>query len=130
MIVTLRIKSLALAIAHAEGYFTNGSVPQRAHNPGDIKVPNWTGPRTGDEGIPILASDTVDEPLERAGGWWHLYHQLWLIDQSKSHVYTLDMTIEQMGAKWTDTQADDWARNVAGFLGVDVSTTLRQILGA
>jgi hypothetical protein len=40
------------------------------------------------------------------------------------------MTIAEMAAKWTVTQQDAWASNVADALGVPVTTTLAQIFAA
>lgn len=115
-----QIQQFAQAIANAEGFFRPGSIPQRANNPGDLKVSGWTGPTLGAEGIPCF--DSPDE------GWSRLYRQLQLIVDGRSHVYSLSMTIDQMGAKWTDTQPSSWASNVAAFLGVPTSTPLSQVL--
>jgi hypothetical protein len=108
------IKTLGSAIARAEGFYVTGSIPQRAHNPGDLKVPNWTGPTLG-SGISVFDSDDA--------GWNALYRQLYLILTGQSSHYNLDMTITDMAATWTATQSDAWARNVAGYLGVDPATT-------
>jgi hypothetical protein len=95
---------LGAAIAHAEGFGIAGAVPTRAHNPGDLKIPGWTGLTTGDEDISVFNSDTE--------GWNHLYDQLLRIQVGNSHVYNLNMTLQQFAAKWTDTQAVDWLDNV------------------
>lgn len=114
------VRRLAFAIARAEGFGVPGAVPTRAHNPGDLKIPNWTGPVTGAEGISVFATD--------ADGWTQLYRQLLRIVHGRSHVYTLDMTIWEMGIKWTDTHQSAWSHIVAETLGVPVTTTLRAIL--
>lgn len=113
------IKRFAQAIARAEGFYVAGSIPQKAHNPGDIKMINWTGPTLG-EGISVFQSDDA--------GWSALYRQLWIIVTGQSSNYYLDMTIDQMAAKWTATQQSSWAKNVAGFLAVDTKTPLVSVL--
>ena len=117
--------ALALAIAHAEGFGTAGAVPTRAHNPGDLKIPGWTGPVTGTEGISVFEND--------ATGWAALEHELALIKAGKSHVYTLGMTIAEMAHHWTDTQTDNWATNVCDALTAagrpaTLTTLLRDVL--
>jgi hypothetical protein len=128
MLVTDKMKAFAVAIAREEGYYVAGSIPQKANNPGDLVILGWTGLKLGAEGISVLVSDSADDPLPLNGGWYKLYHELWLIEKGMSHVYNLDMTLTEMAQKWTDTQQDVWAANVAGFLGVLQETTLRQIL--
>ena len=117
MQVSPSIEKLAQAIAKAEGFGVPDAIPTKAHNPGDLIMPGWTGESLG-EGISVFESDEV--------GWNHLYHQLVLIAINGSHVYTLDMTIEQMASKWTATQQEAWAQNVARELGVSIYTTLRE----
>lgn len=108
----------AHAIAHAEGFGQADTIPTKAHNPGDIIMPGWTGPTLGSEHISVFADD--------ATGWRVLYHQVELIETGKSHVYELTMTFEEMAEKWTNTQVEDWARNVVAGLvsqGYDVVLT-------
>lgn len=109
---------LACAIAFAEGYFVLNTVPAKANNPGDIKRVGWTGPTVG------AISLATDAPT----GWGWLFDELELIASRKSTVYNPSMTIEEMAAKWTTTQPEDWASNVADFLGVLVTTPLAALL--
>lgn len=116
---------LARAISVAEGFGRAGTIPTRAHNPGDLVIPGWTGAMLGDQGISVFSSDTE--------GWSRLYHQLDLIVRGKSHVYTLNDTLTTFGAKWTATASDDWTTNVVTALqdfgySVDASSTLRDTL--
>ena len=123
-----QIKDFATAIARAEGFFVNGSIPDQAHNPGNLKTPTWTAPgeiegRTLGEGIALFESD--------GAGWNALYRQLHLIVTGESRVYNLDMTIRDMAARWVGTnevEAGQWARNVSLQLGVSESTKLYQAL--
>jgi len=120
------VRLLALAIAHAEVFFVAGSIPQRANNPGDLVVPHWTGGSLGDQRISVFQS--ADQ------GWSHLYAQLQAIADGRSHVYTADMTLAEMGEHWTATQAGDWTRNVVAFLDshsdldVTADTTIGEVL--
>lgn len=113
------IKNMAQAIARAEGFYVAGSVPARAHNPGDLKVPGWSG-ATIAGGISVFPDD--------ASGFNALYRQLYLILTGGSAYYNLDMSIADMAKVWTVTQQSAWATNVAGALGVPTSTPLWSIL--
>lgn len=115
-----KILRFAQAIAHAEGFGVPGTVPTRANNPGDLKILGWDGPVTGNESIPIFPT-----PEE---GWNKLYKQLELIRDRRSHVYTLNMTIQEMANKYTGTQKIEWGSNVAKFLQVPITTTLKELL--
>jgi hypothetical protein len=114
------VMMFARAIAYAEGFYAQGSAPQRAHNPGALKVPGWTGPVTGAEGISVFSSDDA--------GWEALYRQLDLIVHGRSGIYSLGMSIADMARAWTATDQIPWATNVAARLGVSTSTRLSQVL--
>lgn len=118
-----KISNVAEGIAHAEGYGIPGAIPTIAHNPGDLVIPNWPGNRLGSEGISVFSPDGAD-----AEGWNRLKHQLQIIIDGTSHVYTLDDTISVMANKWTSTQKPIWAGNLASYLGVTPDTTLREVL--
>ncbi len=119
--VTAQIIAFGKAIAQAEGFGIVGAIPTLAHNPGDLKIPGWTGPTLGTEGISVFAND--------AEGWDRLYRQLMLIRDGKSHVYTPFDSIAMMATHWTDTAPSAWAANVAAYLEVPVGTQLRDLLG-
>lgn len=114
------IQQVAKAIAYAEGFYVQGSAPQRAHNPGALKVPGWKGATTGTEGISVFASD--------AEGWQALYRQLALIVSGASGIYSLNMSIGDMAKRWTATDQSAWANNVSSELGVSTSTRLTEVL--
>lgn len=113
------IVRVAQAIARQEGFYVAGSIPQRAHNPGDLKIPGWTGATLGG-GISVFDSDNA--------GWTALYKQLRLILIGDSANFNLDMSIDDMARVWTATQQDAWAANVAASLGVQPSTKLWAVL--
>ena len=122
--VTPQIADFARAIATAEGFYVAGSIPRLANNPGNLVIPNWSGPTIGSERISVFP--TVTE------GWNRLYRQLALIVNGQSRVYSLDMTIAQMGNKWAPGGAANvpgaWANNVARMLEVPPNATLRSVL--
>lgn len=105
--VTTGVLALGMAIAHAEGFFVAGSIPARAHNPGDLKIPGWTGDTLGD-GISVFQSD--------AEGWDRLHRQLQLIQSGDSRVYTADDSLAAVAENWTQTQQSDWLANVLEYL--------------
>lgn len=112
---------LGKAIAHAEGFGVSGAVPTRAHNPGDLKIPNWNGATTGTEGISVFLTDEQ--------GWAALYDQLLRIQIGNSHIYSLSMTFQQFANHWTDTENQNWIENVTYLLqtlghNVDENTVL------
>jgi hypothetical protein len=110
------IDFLSTGIARAEGFGVAGAIPTLAHNPGDLVIPNWQGPKMGAEGISVFASD-----LE---GWNRLKYQLYLIGSGQSHVYNLQMTLLDMANKWTRTDPATWATNVARSIGTTTDVTL------
>lgn len=115
-----QVVQFAEAVANAEGFGLAGTIPTLANNPGDLVIPNWTGQKLGAEGISVFASS--DE------GWNRLKHQIQIIIDGTSHVYSLDDTISSMASKWTKTQQAAWASNVATYLSVSPGTTLREVL--
>lgn len=100
------------AIAHAEGFYVSGSRPARNHNPGDLE--NWPGVPTDGEGYSVFASDS--------DGWQALEQQLNAIRNSASRHYSSGMSFAAMGFIYAGGDpGGNWARNVASFLGANVS---------
>lgn len=115
----LIIAKIADAIAYAEGFYLQGSIPNRLHNPGDLTV-DITGRGIGKDGMYVLYSNDAD-------GWDALRHQIRLMF-SGSRIYSAGMTIAEVASKYTTTQQSDWALNVARRLGVSTSTKLSDIV--
>jgi hypothetical protein len=111
------VQDFARAISRAEGFNVAGSIPQRAKNPGNLKLPGY--PTIGG-GISVF--DSIDQ------GWAALHNQLQLIIDGRSRYYNLDMTIKDMGDLWEADPGDAWANNVAADLGVSVNAPLWQVL--
>lgn len=128
---TKYVTDFAAAIAEAEGYGVSGSVPQRAHNPGDL------GP--GDTGVSdvihavgsdvsVLSPDNND-----AQGWSILYEKLQRAFSGGSAIYKPSMTILEFAEHYVGTRGDwqDWASHVAEYLqgagyNVDTNTTIQE----
>lgn len=116
------IERFSKAIAQEEGYFVAGSIPQRANNPGDLgngDIGNGVIQTGGPAGAAITIYATPSD------GWSALYLKVRRMLSGASLVYTLDMSIEQVGQKWSDTPT--WGENVAKILGVPATTTLAEM---
>lgn len=113
------LKETARAIARAEGFYVPDSIPQRAHNPGNLNV-----------GAPTLPGTAITVFGDDDAGWAALYKQLARIIEGNSAHYTLDTTIRDMGKKWTATANEQlaWSTNVASALGVSLDAPLSQVL--
>jgi hypothetical protein len=120
------IQAFATAIAKAEGFYVDGSVPQRAKNPGDLTddgdVGNGFIETSGPMGAKITIYSTVED------GWAALVKKVARMLNGASHVYTLDMTILEVGIKYAGSS--EWARNVASSLGVRTASTLADYVGS
>jgi hypothetical protein len=114
------IQSIAVAIAFAEGFYVPGSRASRNHNPGDLTV-DTVGLGVGQDGPFVIYATDND-------GWTALKKQVELILTNASHVYTSDMTINQIAALYTSTDSAAWAMNVASKLGVSPDTRISDIM--
>src|SRR5271167_4609971 len=120
------IQAFCTAIAHAEGFYVEGSVPQKANNPGDLTDDGDVGlgviSTTGPMGARITIYPTVE------AGWAALTKKCARMLNGASEVYLLSMTIQQVGMKWSGSAT--WGINVAMRLGSYVSpqTTLAEFI--
>lgn len=112
---TITVK-IAEAIARAEGFYVSGSRPARNHNPGDMTA-DLIGRSIGKDGSFVIYANDGD-------GWLNLYAQINAWFNGTSRHATSTSTIAQIASFYTDTQQDIWAKNVAEYLGVDVSTQI------
>lgn len=115
-------QALAQAIALAEGFNVNGSIPQRANNPGDItdvgqNFSGDTGQRIG-QNIIVFATPS--------DGWNALYSQVNLILSGSDPLYPSTDTLSMVGGTYANDPVN-WPANVASVLGVSVNTTLGEI---
>lgn len=110
-------KTIAQAIARQEGFYVAGSIPQRACNPGDLAL--------GDQGYGLLGEGITVFPSVQVG-WNALLREVNLMLTGKSHAYTLDMTLAEVGLKYSGGDPN-WGKNVAEILGVSETITLAQL---
>lgn len=112
------VQAIAKAVARAEGFYAQGSVPQRANNPGDLEL--------GDIGYGTIAGKTIYSSPSQ--GWSALYRVIegWLDGTSK--IYGPDWTIADIANTYTGgDNAANWAQNVADSLGVGTDTPIGQV---
>ena len=114
--------ALANAIAKAEGFYTAGTIPNRYHNPGDIKFVKgykyFGQARIGKGGHIVFRND--------AAGWMALREQLRKMVEGESRFYTPSMTLNQIARKYAGNYRI-WARNVSKNLGVSPSMTIAEL---
>lgn len=116
------VSRLAHAIAKAEGFYVRGSIPNRLHNPGDIRsklqhaYPGQIG--LNRHGYVIFKDD--------ASGWAALTSQIDKIISGESTKYNVNMTLAQLARKYATSPT--WVRNVSRFLSVKLDTRLWEIL--
>jgi len=121
--VSTKVETLSGAIAKAEGFCLVGSLPNRYHNPGDLKAiagyryPGQIG--IGKGGHVIFRNN--------AAGWNALEHQLDKIAAGNSR-YNVNMTLKEIGKKYAGNWRV-WSKNVSHNLGVDPNAQLWEILG-
>src|SRR5262249_47862898 len=117
------ILKFANAIAKAEGWDVAGSVPRRSNNPGDLTDDGDLGFGTIQTAGPHGAKITI-YPSEH-DGWAALYRKIRRMLSGASHTYTLDLTVMEVGLKWSGDPS--WSLNVAEALGVDTRATLSEL---
>ena len=115
-----RVTKLAFLIAKEEGFFKSGTLPQRDHNPGDLRHSPHS---LHDPAAPDAIGDIDDD----ADGWADLERQL-RIDAGRG------LDLEQGIYSWAPPDDDnDTARYlddvIAGFAGaVTAETPLTEVL--
>jgi hypothetical protein len=114
------IQAFASAVAHEEGFYVAGSVPQRANNPCDLTDDGDVGcgviQTTGAAGAKITVYPNVE------AGWQAAYKKFGRMLNGASEVYLLSMTIQQVGMKFSGDAT--WGKNVAARLGLTDQNTL------
>lgn len=107
------VTDMARAIALAEGFFIDGSLPQRRNNPGAIK-------RDGKE---------VTHFATEREGWHALKRQVQLILDDRSSHYSASMTLDEIARIWTGgDNPEGWAATVAREIGVDRTSRLDEVI--
>jgi hypothetical protein len=119
--VCSQYRQFSWAIAKAEGFFIKGSIPNRNHNPGDIKtIHAYTFP--GQVGVDkhghvIFRNDNK--------GWAALQNQVrkMCVDSGR---YSPQMSIQQIGRQYAKNW-EQWSSNVARNMKCDPKITLAEL---
>lgn len=116
------VDKLAQAIARQEGFYVHGSIPQRNHNPGNLRhgVGGSASKANGTAGG--FATYASDED-----GFEDLRRQVRMMLTGESSFYNPSMSIWDVAQTYTQTQQLEWATNVAKFYGVPVTTKLSDL---
>jgi hypothetical protein len=112
---------LAKAIARAEGFYVKGSIPNRLHNPGDIRSHlqhAYPGQIGLSHGYVIFRNDHA--------GWAALERQIDKMVDGSSRLYNVNMTLKQFSHKYAESPT--WVKNVSKILDVTSSTRMWEIL--
>lgn len=125
-IISNKARKLAVAIARAEGFFVDGSLPQRTNNPGDMEL--------GNRGWGLVNSKTVYGKADwnadiddRTDGCSALRRECEAVLTGASAVYNVNDTFLILAEKWTGGDSpESWLLAVIEHLGVAETTTLRE----
>jgi hypothetical protein len=115
-----RVVKVAQAIARAEGFYQNGTIPNRCHNAGDLKGTNFVG-EVG------LCKGGHAKFKNDAYGWSALYNQLEKMISGQSHVYRVNMTFREVSRLYAGNSRV-WLNNVTRVLSVSPEDTVTSYL--
>jgi hypothetical protein len=118
-----RVRTIAEAIAVAEGYYVRGdhdgrSLLYRINNPGGLKKPALDAedlPTWLDTGLVIFPTKEM--------GWAALHRQVHMMLTGRSEIYHPSDTLITVGLKYADGDTS-WGENVAMNLGVPAAARL------
>jgi hypothetical protein len=116
-----RVNDLATAISHAEGFGIRGSIPNRYHNPGDLRIRPESPPLTGQ--VRIGKAGHIVFKDDEAGKAALRNCILQMVD-GRSRYFRSDMTLNQVARIYAENWRP-WVKIVSRELGVPPSTTLR-----
>jgi len=116
-----RVNDLATAISHAEGFGIRGSIPNRYHNPGDLRIRPESPPlagqvRIGKAGHIVFKDDEAGKAALRNC-------ILQMVD-GRSRYFRSEMTLNQVARVYAENWRP-WVKIVSRELGVPPETTLR-----
>ncbi len=115
------VQKFAEGVALAEGYYVDGSRPNRNNNPGDL-TQDITGRGVARDGMFVVYQTAED-------GWEALRQQIRMALDNASHVYNSGMSIREFAEHYTTTDQLAWAETVASHLGVSLDTRLSDLTG-
>jgi hypothetical protein len=103
IVAPTKVKALAHAIAHAEGYYIKNSLPNRLHNPGDIRLlpgQHVAGQVGLDKHHYVIFKNDV-------AGFVALYNLINRIAEDSSNRYSVHMTFAAFARKYVG--GPDWS---------------------
>ncbi len=122
MLLSAAEQLFAEGIALAEGFYVAGSRAARNHNPGNLTL-DITNTAIKQDGMFMVYANDTD-------GWNALRKQVELILTNASGIYNSQMTLRQIGEKYTTTDQLAWSMNVASKLGIDIDTPVSSLITA
>jgi hypothetical protein len=114
-----KAEKMAVAIARTEGFYVKGSLPNRLHNPGDIKssIKNAYPGQTGlYHGYVVFKNDRA--------GWRVLENQIIAIVTGESKRYTQEMTFAQIAKVYA--ASPQWPKTFCKILQVTPNETFQE----
>lgn len=111
------MSKLAEAIAHEEGFYVEGSLPQRNHNPGDLRHGNG-------EVHPDNQPNSVGSFPDDAAGWAALNRQL-ALDSGRG--WTVQELIYSY-APPSENDTEQYLDYVCKYVGCEASTSVNEAL--
>jgi hypothetical protein len=116
-----KVEQMAYAIARTEGFFQKGSLPNRLHNPGDIKS-SLSNAYPGQVG---LYRGYVKFVSDRAG-WRVLENQITAIVLDESKEYTRSMTFGEIAKVYATSP--QWPKTLCKILQISPDETFKQFM--
>lgn len=108
-----KVDRIADAIARAEGWYVEGSLPRRLNNPGSLK----------DRAGKLIAFATPEE------GWSALKRQVRLILTGQSKFYSTNMTLREIARIYTGgDNPEGWAKAVSQYAGLPLDLPLKDVI--
>ncbi len=117
------VHDFAKAIARTEGFYLKGTIPNRLHNPGDIRTTlahAYPGQTRVYKGYAVFRND--------AAGWAALENQIQRVIDGTSTKYTADMTMLQIAKVYAENYRY-WGKTVCKILRVDPRLTFQEYFG-
>ena len=117
-----KVARLAHAIARTEGFYVKKSLPNRLHNPGDIRsrLPHAYEGQTGlYHGYVMFRSDQF--------GWQALYQQIHRVLDDDSAYYNREMTFAQIAKVYA--ASPQWPKTLCKILQISPQLTFDKYFG-
>lgn len=120
--ISAKISRLAHAIARTEGFYVRGTLPNRLHNPGDIRsrLPHAYEGQTGlYHGYVVFRGDQF--------GWAALYQQIRKVLDDDSAYYNREMTFAQIAKVYA--ASPQWPKTLCKILQISPRLTFDEYFG-